>query len=208
METDVSGHFAPMNDPGMQLLNEYRAGSGVPHMLKEGKHVAPCLVARHTLTFTADDEYAGYFLPKGSLVFIPIWALHHSEAEYSDHERFNPDRFEGYDRLANDYAGSSDFAKRDHYGFGAGRRLCPGVHLAERNMWRIAAKLLWAFEFSEPVDPETGAVRPIDDEDYYAGILQAPNPFKVVIKPRSAEHVRVIKAEMADALGFLEQFDE
>jgi hypothetical protein len=80
------------------------------------------------------------------------------------------------------------------------------MHLAERNMWRIAAKLLWAFELSEYVDPETGVKSPLDPDAYNPGILQAPLPFKVAIKPRSKEHIERINKEMSDATGFLEQY--
>lgn len=74
-------------------------------------------------------------------------------------------------------------------------------------MWRIAAKLLWAFEFSEYVDPATGKRFPLDAEAYNPGILQAPLPFKIAIKPRSAEHVARIKQERDDALAFLRQYE-
>lgn len=94
-----------------------------------------------------------------------------------------------------------------HYGYGAGRRLCPGVHFAERNMWRIAAKLLWAYEFSEPVDPTTGDVIPIDVNAYNPGILQAPLPFNVHIKARSEQHAATIKKELGGALEFLKQWE-
>jgi hypothetical protein len=127
---------------------------------------------------------------------------------YIDPEKFDPDRYIGFDRLANDYAGSPDYANRDHYGFGAGRRICPGVHLAERNMWRIASKLLWAFEFSELFDKELDKTITIDDQNYSEGILIAPNPFKVHIKPRSKAHVDIIRAETGTALNFLKQFEE
>lgn len=53
-------------------------------------------------------------------------------------------------------------------------------------MWRIAAKLLWAFEFTEPIDPDTGMVKPLDPYAYNPGILQAPLRFDVKIRPRSA----------------------
>lgn len=94
-----------------------------------------------------------------------------------------------------------------HYGYGAGRRLCPGIHFAERNMWRIAAKLLWAYEFSEPVDPGTGKTIPLDVNAYNPGILQAPLPFKVSIKPRSEEHVATIRSELSGSLGFLRAWE-
>jgi len=81
------------------------------------------------------------------------------------------------------------------------------MHLAERNMWRIASKLLWAFEFSEPVDPATGQMIPLDENAYTDGILKMPLPFKVQVKPRSPEHVATIKRERAAALAFLEPFN-
>lgn len=74
-------------------------------------------------------------------------------------------------------------------------------------MWRIAAKLLWAYEFSEPVDPASGDVIPIDENAYNAGILQAPLPFKVQIKPRSAQHAATVKKELAGSLDFLKQWE-
>jgi Cytochrome P450 len=155
-----------------------------------------------------DDIYEGMLIPKDTTLFIPTWALHHSDSIYPDSESFNPDRYLGHDKLANDYAGNADWANRDHYNYGAGRRICPGIHLAERNMWRIAAKLLWAFEFAEPVDAATGKVRHLDPLAYNPGILQAPLPFEVQIKPRSAEHVKIIKSELSAALEFLRQYDE
>jgi hypothetical protein len=82
-----------------------------------------------------------------------------------------------------------------------------GMHLAERNMWRIAAKLLWAFEFAESVDAKTGKIMPIDADAYNRGILQAPLPFNVKITPRSAGHISAIKREMAGAKEFLAPWD-
>ncbi|CAI4218720.1 unnamed protein product [Parascedosporium putredinis] len=88
-----------------------------------------------------------------------------------------------------------------------GRRICPGIHLAERSMWRIAAKLLWAFEFAEPLDPATGKVQHLDPDAYTSSNLVCPLPFKVRIKPRSETHVEIIKKEVAGAMEFLSQYD-
>jgi cytochrome P450 len=147
------------------------------------------------------------FIPKDTTVFIPTWALHHDQDIFEDPERFHPERYLSHPKLANDYAGSPEWAKRDHYNYGAGRRICPGIHLAERNMWRIAAKLLWAFEFSEPVDPTTGKVQHLDPDAYNPGILQAPLPYKVQIKVRSQAHADTIKREHEAALEFMKQYE-
>lgn len=56
------------------------------------------------------------FIPKDSTVFLPIWAIHHSERDgYSDPFSFNPDRYIDHHKLANDYAGSADYKLRDKY---------------------------------------------------------------------------------------------
>lgn len=74
-------------------------------------------------------------------------------------------------------------------------------------MWRIAAKLLWAYEFSEPVDPVTGKIIALDINRYNPGILQAPLPFQVQIKPRGEQHVATIRKELAGALDFLKAWE-
>jgi hypothetical protein len=94
-----------------------------------------------------------------------------------------------------------------HYGYGAGRRMCPGVHLAERNQWRIVAKLIWAFEIKEPVDSKTGKTVSLNADDYTTGLLHAPNPYKVIFKPRSPAHSETIRREMEQSLKDLAPFE-
>lgn len=163
-------------------------------------------------------------IPKDSTIIVPVWALHHGD-EFEDDEAFDPDRYLGHSKLANDYAGSPDWQNRDHYGYGAGRRICPGkqtrynsirqfwlthigMHFAERNMWRVAAKLLWAFEFAEPVDPRTGKVISLDADAYNRGILQGPLPYNVRVIPRSSKHVDTIRKEIAAAKNFLAPWED
>ena len=74
-------------------------------------------------------------------------------------------------------------------------------------MWRIAAKLLWAFEFAEPTDPATGKVMPLDINAFNSGILTCPLPFKVKVTPRSEAHVATIKRELKGSLDFLSAFE-
>jgi len=74
-------------------------------------------------------------------------------------------------------------------------------------MWRITAKLLWAFEFAEPLDPVTGQVQPLDDEAYQYGILQSPLPFRIRVKVRSEAHAAVIKAELNGAMECLSRYN-
>lgn len=73
-----------------------------------------------------------------------------------------------------EYAASGEWDKRDHYGYGAGRRICPGTHLAERNLFIGVAKIFWAFEYTEPpgsqsdISAESGASH--SPKDYGCGV--------------------------------------
>ncbi|KAK1722091.1 cytochrome P450 [Colletotrichum lupini] len=176
-------------------------------IVKEGMRWRPVAVTALPHKVRQDDEYNGMLIPKDSTIFIPTWALHHTEENYPDAERFDPDRYLKHPKLANDYAGSPEWENRDHYNYGAGRRICPGIHLAERNMWRIASKLLWAFEFAEPVEPVTGKVVLLDPHAYNPGILQAPLEFPVRITPRSQAHIETIRREFKEAETLLAQYD-
>jgi len=73
-------------------------------------------------------------------------------------------------------------------------------------MWRMTAKLLWAFEFHEPVD-EDGNVIPLDPDAYTPGLAMKPLPFNVRVVPRSPEHLVCIERELAGALEFMSQWE-
>jgi hypothetical protein len=94
-----------------------------------------------------------------------------------------------------------------HYGYGSGRRMCPGIHLAERTQWRIAAKLLWAFEILPGVDPTTGKPVKLDPDHYNEGLLHGPASFKCIFKPRSQAHADLISRELASARKFLAPYE-
>ena len=41
--------------------------------------------------------------------------------------------------------------------FGFGRRMCPGMHVAQSSLFMVVAKVLWAFDVWPVVDSSTGA---------------------------------------------------
>ncbi|KAH0844049.1 hypothetical protein AYO21_02193 [Fonsecaea monophora] len=141
------------------------------------------------------------FLPKGGAVFFNVWGLHNDEKYIHEPERFNPDRFAGRTRLAPEYATSADYESRDHYNYGVGRRLCPGIHLGERNLWIGMAKSLWAFNFEQDVD-STGNPIPLDmnyQTGYSEGFIVCTNDFPAKVTPRSEKRVETIMREFDQA---------
>ncbi|EXJ66231.1 uncharacterized protein A1O5_10847 [Cladophialophora psammophila CBS 110553] len=108
---------------------------------------------------TGDVVYKDYFIPAGTVIVGNTWALHYDPERYPEPGRFNPARFLGTRALelsAGECINVSDPCDRDHWSFGAGRRVCPGYTLAENSLFILTARLLWAFDIIAPVDTATG----------------------------------------------------
>ncbi|KAJ5667194.1 m-hydroxybenzyl alcohol hydroxylase [Penicillium longicatenatum] len=142
--------------------------------------------------------------PLDATIVLNVWGIHHDPNIYPDPERFEPSRFESFPSLAPAYTATGEWDKRDHYGYGAGRRICPGIHLAERNLSIGAAKLLWAFEFTQPVgsyidiDPESGTSQ---------GFLHCPKEYGCGIRLRDPEKRETIERELREAQERFACFD-
>lgn len=117
---------------------------------------------------------------------------------------FDPMRFINDQRTEFESATSRDASTRNNFIFGAGRRICQGMHIAERSLFLAVTRLLWAFDFKQAVDPITGKLKPLPDVDNLVGGLTIqPAPFEVAIVPRNkekADQVRNFWKESEDKL--------
>ncbi|KAL3362124.1 hypothetical protein AABB24_014804 [Solanum stoloniferum] len=82
----------------------------------------------------------GYTVPKGSRVFLNVWAIHRDPSIWENPTEFHPERF-----LDNkcDYSGN-DF---NYFPFGSGRRMCAGIAMAERMFMFLLASLIHSFNW-------------------------------------------------------------
>jgi hypothetical protein len=153
------------------------------------------------LTTFIDDWVDGKFLPKGTIVFINVYGLHHDEKKFPNPDVFDPDHYAGQTILAPELASSPDYEARDHYGYGSGRRLCPGIHVAERNLFLAIAKLVWAFDFKPGMNAEGKIVEPDIDNvtGYSEGSLVCAKPFACDIQVRSEKKGETILREYETA---------
>ncbi|CAN6295004.1 unnamed protein product [Urochloa humidicola] len=105
--------------------------------------VAPLLVPHKAVEDGA--EVCGYAVPRGSTVFVNVWAIMRDPALWEDPDEFSPERFL-------DKAAEVDFKGKDFefIPFGSGRRQCPGMPMAERVVPHLLASLLHAFEWRLP----------------------------------------------------------
>ncbi|KAH9063196.1 cytochrome P450 [Lactarius vividus] len=94
---------------------------------------------------TDDDFYKGYFIPKGAVIIANAWAVLHDPGLYPDPEVFNPDRFLDEDGTFRDDPMIA-------LAFGAGRRICPGRHLVDTELFVVTASVLSVFNVTRAKD--------------------------------------------------------
>ena len=92
-------------------------------IIKEIMRYRPITKSGQLHMLTEDDEYKGYFIPKGTIVMISWWAIHFNPKRYPDPYTFKPERFLNHKLSAAEYTALADVSLRDHFGYGAGRRV-------------------------------------------------------------------------------------
>ncbi|KAK7992717.1 hypothetical protein PG988_001511 [Apiospora saccharicola] len=145
-------------------------------------------------TTTQDDEYKGYHIPKGAMVFLNVWGIHMDPARHPNPRDFDPSRYLHDSKSMRESMLSPDPNERDHYVFGAGRRMCQGVDLAENSLFLSISRILWAFTIGKASDPSGGGEITPDPEALVGGLAVAPAPFPARIVPRSEQRVRTVRA--------------
>ncbi|CAE6446761.1 unnamed protein product [Rhizoctonia solani] len=131
-------------------------------------------VANIVARYTQEDETVGeYVIPKGTMVIGNLWTMLHDPELYDNPEKFWPERFLR-DKPDPDPA---------TYAFGFGRRICPGLHIAQQSLWLTISNILANFDISKAHTIDGVEITP--SEDYTTEIISRPLPFKCSIKPRS-----------------------
>lgn len=110
---------------------------------------------------------------------------------YDQPQNFEPARYLDKPLPAADYVNSNDPYDRDHFTYGAGRRVCPGIHVAERSLYINIVRTLWGFD----INRNKGADGKLEELDttMVRGFLSVPVKFSCNISPRSAKHAAVIR---------------
>ncbi|EXJ76279.1 uncharacterized protein A1O5_00787 [Cladophialophora psammophila CBS 110553] len=145
---------------------------------------------------SCDDVYKGMKIPKGAAVMMNIWTLNHST--YEDPRSFDPSRHNSESTLNESFGINTDSLNRPHFTFGAGRRVCPGFHVAERALFLAISRLLWGFEFHRAVD-SNGQPLPINRDAVTPGFIVRPEAFECEVRPRGSERLDLIKKAWREA---------
>ncbi|KAF2099883.1 cytochrome P450 [Rhizodiscina lignyota] len=187
---------------GCERLPTWSDEKNLPYlraMIKETLRWRPLNQFGMSHATSEDDWYKGYFIPKGSIVTISWWlvAIHYDQERYPEPDTFKPERYLNHSQPAAEYINVSDPYERDHFAYGAGRRVCPGVHVAERSLFINAARTLWGFDIRKKTDESGNLIEP--ETKMVPGFMSVPKPFECSITPRSEGHARIIRDAFNEA---------
>jgi len=132
-----------------------------------------------------DEEFEGYLLPKGTTILANILYMSRDEQEYPSAKQFMPERFLKEDGKSLRTEGHISF------GFGYGRRVCPGSHLAEATVFGAIVSILWSSKISWPAgkgEPKIEYPKEIS--------VSRPQWFPIDVQPRFSGAEEILRASI------------
>lgn len=133
---------------------------------------------------SSEDIYNNYVIPEKATVIMNVYAIHRDPKRYEEPEKFDPTRHMDYvnGRSANRFTQNVD--DRPHLAFSTGRRVCVGIHLAERSIFMAAAALIACYRFEGSID--------VSRSKGNLSTTFAPVPYEVHLIPRHGSVDRLI----------------
>ncbi|KIX09210.1 uncharacterized protein Z518_00289 [Rhinocladiella mackenziei CBS 650.93] len=122
-----------------------------------------------------EDEVDGYRIPAGATIVLAVWSVNNDPNLFPNPREFDPSRHSP-DLSFSESASASDYRQRDNWTFGAGRRICPGIHVAERTLFLATARLLWTFTIQKARESD-GREIDVDRDEVTQSIAARPVPF-------------------------------
>ncbi|KAG1047056.1 hypothetical protein G6F43_010481 [Rhizopus delemar] len=139
---------------------------GLPHMASE------------------DVVVNDYFIPKGAVLISSMAAMHENPDFYDDPEVFKPERFMMNTKRMG-AAANAKIEDRDHFGFGWGRRICPGIHLAEMELFNFYVRFFSKFKIEPEIDSHGNPIYVDLNYSEELGVTNKPVPCKFRITPHN-----------------------
>ncbi|XP_027158665.1 probable (S)-N-methylcoclaurine 3'-hydroxylase isozyme 2 [Coffea eugenioides] len=132
---------------------------------------APLLLPRRA---TETCQVMNYTIPMGTEVLVNVWAIGRDPNIWEDPSSFNPERFlsRNLDFKGNDF---------EFLPFGAGRRMCPGLPMAARQVCLTLASLIYHFEWSLP---DNMLPQHMDMSEKFGITLQKQQPLVIMLSRR------------------------
>ncbi|KAJ4482566.1 cytochrome P450 [Lentinula aciculospora] len=166
-------------------LPTFRDTASLPYItaiVRETLRYSPAAPLAFPHQLIQDDIYAGYFVPKNSIVLANVWSILHNEEDYPKPHSFNPSRFLNAEGKINPEIKDPAIAA-----FGFGRRVCPGKLIAVDLLWIAIASILACYSIEPELDDEGQPGKPSAISQPGPTMLSHPQPFKCRFIPRSKD---------------------
>ncbi|KAF2753441.1 cytochrome P450 oxidoreductase [Pseudovirgaria hyperparasitica] len=140
-----------------------------------------------------DDEWNGYYIPKGAVVHAVDLAMARDANIYPDPDSYRPERwlqsdFPTYREPLTEYP-----RFKGYHGFGMGRRVCMGIELTEAELLVACGSIVGSFEL-KPTTNAKGEPQWPHDYKFTPNLIGGPLPFELDIEVRSPERAKLIEA--------------
>lgn len=148
-------------------------------VVKETMRLHPSLPLLLPRNATQDIEYKEYHIPKDTMVFFNVWAIHRDPDSWEDPLSFKPERF----------IDSNNDSHGRHFEllpFGAGRRICIGLLLGEIMVSITLAKLVQTFDWKLAANASADT---LDMQEKMGISLRKLVPLEVIPVERKFDHV-------------------
>ncbi|KIJ60560.1 hypothetical protein HYDPIDRAFT_117096 [Hydnomerulius pinastri MD-312] len=117
-----------------------------------------------------DVIWNGYCIPANAIISGNHWCVSRDPEVFPDPENFDINRWIDDNGNLNDLKA---------YSFGFGRRICPGLNLANRAMFIAVATIMWSFKIKEDLTNRYDAFQ------LPAAIVSHHKPFSILYEPRT-----------------------
>lgn len=136
-----------------------------------------------------DHIYNGQLIPENTWGMFNIWAMTHDESTYTRTDAFDPDRFMPTD-------GKEPERDPRDFTFGWGKRICPGLNLANAQVFLFMSQILSVFQILPPLDADgKECVPPLE---YMSLFVSVPKPFTCRLVPRDNDIAHELAASAAE----------
>ncbi|CAO3576608.1 unnamed protein product [Absidia cylindrospora] len=161
-----------------QRLPSFADREHLPYMTSVQRE---CMRYRPTVPFNAphvvneDFDYKGYHFCEGDILLSNMYLMHKNSNAYSQPDSFTPERFLHLGNKTMMGSAAGNIQQRDHYNFGWGRRICPGIYLAETQIFNVFVKLFAQYK----IHPAKNGKYPDLNKFVDAGIVLMPEEYSV-----------------------------
>ncbi|KAJ5645945.1 hypothetical protein N7490_002317 [Penicillium lividum] len=153
VQTEVDSAFSGISNADVEAIRISPALNSCSFLyacINESMRLSPPLggiLPREVLVGGLKVDGGRYYVPAGTDVGVPTYALHHTAEYWPEPYEFRPERW---------LDGTPTEQRPAFTPFGAGRTGCVGKHLAYQEMGIILARLLWLYDMR--LEPESKRV--------------------------------------------------